>query len=157
MTRSDIVSTMTGLLNNHITTLMEDKKSLSKIYFDDSPSKWGLDSKVISYMNSRGYPFSDLVGIMNLKSMTSAGDMHLYRLSNEDYEQNPELRKFATGSNVKVFRYATPNSVAGGIMPLIMFNFNRGLAYSLDDGEDGEIRFSSRGEKVNFARFIDTI
>jgi len=69
-----------------------------------------------------------------------------------------ELKGVKLKAGERIFRYATRVTMAGGMIPLIKVNLDKGLMYFLtqDSAENGETyEFETRGEKLTFSRMIE--
>ena len=107
------------------------------------------EDKALSYGRKKGYKEAGVIGQSPIKAMV------LFKLRPED---KGDLKGANIQSGEQVFRYATRQTVAGDIFPLIKVNFNKGMVYFLtqesSSGEIDQVKFENRGMKLKFARML---
>jgi len=149
MSHKSIESISKAYKSMYVTEAMTQESLPDKVYVDDNTAKWSIDGSVRSLISKEsGYNESDIVGI-------TVNDMVLIKLNRSD-------RSLVSGIRLQngefIARYATKNSAAGGIMPLVKVSLPRLMIYSLTEesssGETDEIRFESRGTKVRHIRVL---
>ena len=80
------------------------------------------------------------------------GDGYLFKL--DDYDQNL-IKDLKLKSGEKVFRYFNRLSAIGGMTPLIKMNLDKGLIYFLQDSDNDEIVFETRGTNALWIGLIE--
>jgi hypothetical protein len=120
-------------------------------FLDKSPSNWG-EEKVIAYGTKKGYKVIGVCGHGNVEGIV------LFGLDASDKSYVGKEAKVKTGQTV--FRYATRNSMAGDIFPLVKIDVKKGLLYNLSqkssDGEVDYAEFESKGIKLRYLRLAAT-
>ena len=120
-------------------------------FLDKSPSNWGED-KVVAYGEKKGHKVIGVVGTGKVDGIV------LFGLDAGDKKYVGKEAKVKTGQTV--FRYATRNSMAGDIFPLVKIDVNKGLLYNLSqkssDGEVDYAEFESKGIKLRYLRLAAT-
>ncbi len=117
------------------------------VFRDPSPATWSRD--VIGQL-----PAADTV--VGLMALSSIHDMALIQLHPTE---QPLVAHIQLKSDERIFRYASKVTLAGKMKPLVKVNIRLGLAYFLTDAaiEDGGVDFESRGLKMAYMRFLDTV
>jgi len=133
---------------------MKTFKSLTEAYqqfLDKSPSNWG-EEKVVAYGTKKGYKVIGVCGHGKVDGIV------LFGLDAGDKKYVGKEAKVKTGQTV--FRYATRNSMAGDIFPLVKIDVKRGLLYNLsqksNDGEVDYAEFDSKSSKLRYLRLAAT-
>ena len=120
-------------------------------FLDKSPSNWGED-KVVAYGEKKGHKVIGVVGTGKVDGIV------LFGLDAGDKKYVGKEAKVKTGQTV--FRYATRNSMAGDLFPLIKIDVKRGLMYHLtqasSSGDIDHAEFESRSVKLKYLRFAAT-
>lgn len=120
-------------------------------FLDKSPSNWG-EEKVVAYGTKKGYKVIGVCGHGRIDGMV------LFGLDASDKSYVGKEAKVKTGQTV--FRYATRNSMAGDIFPLVKIDVKKGLLYNLSqkssDGEVDYAEFESKGIKLRYLRLAAT-
>ena len=120
-------------------------------FLDKSPSNWGED-KVVAYGEKKGHKVIGVVGTGKVDGIV------LFGLDAGDKKYVGKEAKVKTGQTV--FRYATRNSMAGDLFPLIKIDVKRGLMYHLtqasSSGDVDYAEFESRSVKLKYLRFAAT-
>jgi hypothetical protein len=95
----------------------------------------------------------DFVGNFGWKTpQGKLGDGYLFKL--DDYDQNL-IKDLKLKSGEKVFRYFNRLSAIGGMTPLIKMNLDKGLIYFLQDSDNDEIVFETRGTNALWIGLIE--
>jgi hypothetical protein len=95
----------------------------------------------------------DFVGNFGWKTpQGKLGDGYLFKL--DDYDQNL-IKDLKLKSGEKVFRYFNRLSAIGGMTPLIKMNLDKGLIYFLQDSDNDEIVFETRGTNALWISLIE--
>ena len=133
---------------------VEEGKELDEAFqqfLDKSPSNWGED-KVVAYGEKKGHKVIGVVGTGKVDGIV------LFGLDAGDKKYVGKEAKVKTGQTV--FRYATRNSMAGDLFPLIKIDVKRGLMYHLtqasSSGDIDHAEFESRSVKLKYLRFAAT-
>ena len=120
-------------------------------FLDKSPSNWG-EEKVVAYGTKKGYKVIGVCGHGKVDGIV------LFGLDAGDKKYVGKEAKVKTGQTV--FRYATRNSMAGDIFPLVKIDVKRGLLYNLsqksNDGEVDYAEFDSKSSKLRYLRLAAT-
>jgi len=120
-------------------------------FLDKSPSNWG-EEKVVAYGEKKGHKVIGVVGTGKVDGIV------LFGLDAGDKKYVGKEAKVKTGQTV--FRYATRNSMAGDLFPLIKIDVKRGLMYHLtqasSSGDVDYAEFESRSVKLKYLRFAAT-
>ena len=120
-------------------------------FLDKSSSNWG-EEKVIAYGRKKGHKEVGVCGTGKVDGIV------LFDLDAGDKKYVGKEAKVKTGQTV--FRYATRNSMAGDIFPLIKIDVKRGLMYHLtqasSSGDVDYAEFESRSVKLRYLRFAST-
>jgi hypothetical protein len=120
-------------------------------FLDKSPSNWGED-KVVAYGTKKGHKVIGVCGHGRVEGIV------LFGLDAGDKKYVGKEAKVKTGQTV--FRYATRNSMAGDIFPLVKIDVKRGLLYNLSqksiDGEIEHAEFESKSVKLRYLRLAAT-
>ena len=134
--------------------LMKESVELDEAYqqfLDKSPSNWG-EEKVVAYGTKKGYKVIGVCGHGRVDGIV------LFGLDAGDKSYVGKEAKVKTGQTV--FRYATRNSMAGDIFPLVKIDVKKGLLYNLSqkssDGEVDYAEFESKGIKLRYLRLAAT-
>ena len=114
----------------------------------DKRADWG-EREAIGYGRRKGYTAVGVCGT------AKAHGIVLFPLFHHD-------TNYIKGSNVKsgetVFRYATRNSMAGDIFPLVKINAKKGLLYNLtqasSEGEIETAQFETKSSKLKYLRIL---
>jgi len=132
----------------------ESVESLDEAYqqfLDKSPSNWG-EEKVVSYGTKKGYKVIGVCGHGRIDGIV------LFGLDASDKSYVGKEAKVKTGQTV--FRYATRNSVAGDIFPLVKIDVKKGLLYNLSqkssEGEIEHAEFETKSVKLRYLRLAAT-
>ena len=116
-------------------------------FLDKSPSNWG-EEKVVAYGTKKGYKVIGVCGHGKIDGIV------LFGLDTSDKAYVGKEAKVKTGQTV--FRYATRNSMAGDIFPLVKIDVKRGLLYNLSqkssDGEIEHAEFETKSSKLRYLR-----
>lgn len=116
-------------------------------FLDKSPSNWG-EEKVVAYGTKKGYKVIGVCGHGKIDGIV------LFGLDTSDKAYVGKEAKVKTGQTV--FRYATRNSMAGDIFPLVKIDVKRGLLYNLSqkssDGEIDHAEFETKSSKLRYLR-----
>jgi len=146
-----------GLDMRTVKELMADMKESVELdeafqqFLDKSPSNWGED-KVVAYGEKKGHKVIGVVGTGKVDGIV------LFGLDAGDKKYVGKEAKVKTGQTV--FRYATRNSMAGDLFPLIKIDVKRGLMYHLtqasSSGDVDYAEFESRSVKLKYLRFAAT-
>jgi hypothetical protein len=95
----------------------------------------------------------DFVGNFGWKTpQGKLGDGYLFRLG--EYDQNL-IKDLKLKSGEKIFRYFNRLSAIGGMTPLIKMNLDKGLIYFLQDSDNDEIVFETRGTNALWIGLIE--
>jgi hypothetical protein len=95
----------------------------------------------------------DFVGNFGWKTpQCKLGDGYLFRLG--EYDQNL-IKDLKLKSGEKIFRYFNRLSAIGGMTPLIKMNLDKGLIYFLQDSDNDEIVFETRGTNALWIGLIE--
>lgn len=130
--------------------IKESVETLDEAYqqfLDKSPSNWG-EEKVVAYGTKKGYKVIGVCGHGKIDGIV------LFGLDTSDKAYVGKEAKVKTGQTV--FRYATRNSMAGDIFPLVKIDVKRGLLYNLSqkssDGEIDHAEFETKSSKLRYLR-----
>lgn len=134
-------------LNEELKPLNE---SSYQIFYDKSSATWG-DQDMISYGLKQGYKLFGVIG-------TKGAGVRWFTLFNlNDYDKK-DVSGVKLKSGEQIFRYASPGTTIGKMLPYIKVNLDRGLVYFLTqdsfDGVIDEPEFETRGQKATFARVL---
>ena len=120
-------------------------------FLDKSPSNWG-EEKVVAYGTKKGYKVIGVCGHGKVDGIV------LFGLDAGDKSYIGKEAKVKTGQTV--FRYATRNSMAGDIFPLVKIDVKRGLLYNLSqkssEGEVDYAEFDTKSVKLRYLRLAAT-
>lgn len=126
---------------------LEENRSKDTVYYVDDNPQW--DNTLVSYGHKRGYEPVYAVGV-------GAKELILFELNDYDkkYFSNVKLK---SGENLYV--YASYTTMSGAMLPLVKFNYNRGMIYHLTDesvngDDDKDVKFETRGEKMRYVRSL---
>lgn len=132
----------------------ESVESLDEAYqqfLDKSPSNWG-EEKVVAYGTKKGYKVIGVCGHGRIDGIV------LFGLDASDKSYVGKEAKVKTGQTV--FRYATRNSMAGDIFPLVKIDVKKGLLYNLSqkssEGEIEHAEFETKSVKLRYLRLAAT-
>lgn len=134
--------------------IKESVESLDEAYqqfLDKSPSNWG-EEKVVAYGTKKGYKVIGVCGHGRIDGIV------LFGLDASDKSYVGKEAKVKTGQTV--FRYATRNSMAGDIFPLVKIDVKKGLLYNLSqkssEGEIEHAEFETKSVKLRYLRLAAT-
>ena len=134
--------------------IKESVESLDEAYqqfSDKSPSNWG-EEKVVAYGTKKGYKVIGVCGHGRIDGIV------LFGLDASDKSYVGKEAKVKTGQTV--FRYATRNSMAGDIFPLVKIDVKKGLLYNLSqkssEGEIEHAEFETKSVKLRYLRLAAT-
>ena len=134
--------------------IKESVESLDEAYqqfLDKSPSNWG-EEKVVAYGTKKGYKVIGVCGHGRIDGIV------LFGLDASDKSYVGKEAKVKTGQTV--FRYATSNSMAGDIFPLVKIDVKKGLLYNLSqkssEGEIEHAEFETKSVKLRYLRLAAT-
>ena len=120
-------------------------------FLDKSPSNWG-EEKVVAYGEKKGYKVIGVCGHGRIDGIV------LFGLDAGDKKYVGKEAKVKTGQTV--FRYATRNSMAGDIFPLVKIDVKKGLLYNLSqkssEGEIEHAEFETKSVKLRYLRLAAT-
>lgn len=144
--KESVDDTIEEVTKKTVRSLMRVEESTKK-FLDKTPN-WGEDT-VIQYGRKKGQKEIGVCGTQHHFGMV------LFELDSFD-------KNYIKKSNVKpgetVFRYATRNTMAGGIFPLVKINIKRGLTYNLtqesSNGDIDEAIFETKGNKLKYLRML---
>lgn len=144
--KESVDDTIEEVTKKTVRSLMRVEESTKK-FLDKTPN-WGEDT-VIQYGRKKGQKEIGVCGTQHHFGMV------LFELDSFD-------KNYIKKSNVKpgetVFRYATRNTMAGGIFPLVKINIKRGLTYNLtqesSNGDIDEAMFETKGNKLKYLRML---
>lgn len=157
MNKKQITEALTTRFNKARQNLLAEARN-EHIYYDDEDQKagwWAISSKVLSKASSMGYGLDKLAGLIEIRGSRSRNELHLFELNSYDLKV-PGVSDYIK-PGMRVFRYMSDMTAAGGIAPMILYNFKRNLAYvNTDEAADmGVVKFETRGMPVKYARFTN--
>lgn len=122
-----------------------------QLYKDDSITTWA-EQELISYGLKQGH---EVKGILRTTEMNANSDMVVFELNAYDKK---EVASVPLKSGEQIYRYLTGNVRAGGMMPYVKINFDKGLVYYMtqesSSGETDEVNFEKKGSKMKYARIV---
>jgi len=129
----------------------ESVKEAYQQFLDKTSTQWGED-KVVAYGIKKGHKVLGVCGHGRVEGIV------LFDLDSGDKKYVGKEAKVKSGETV--FRYATRNSMAGDIFPLVKIDVKKGLLYNLSqkssDGEIEHAEFDRKGVKLRYLRFAAT-
>ena len=129
----------------------ESVKEAYQQFLDKTPREWG-EEKVVAYGTKKGHKVIGVCGHGRVEGIV------LFDLDSGDKKYIGKEAKVQSGQTV--FRYATRNSMAGDIFPLVKIDIKKGLLYNLSqkssEGEIEHAEFDSKSVKLRYLRFAAT-
>lgn len=122
-------------------------------YTDEHWYRWADIGPHTNYARSRGYE-EDPVAVIGINGKHYWG-LTLFGLNEFDEE---EVKDVKLKEGEAIYRYVSDAVIAGGMIPLIKVNLDRGLAYSITDeyyeGLPDAKKFEGRGHKLSYSRVV---
>jgi hypothetical protein len=127
------------------------------VYFDKqksyrySPSDY-IEKDLLKKVN---YNIDDFVGNFGWKTpQGTRAEGYLLKL--DDFDKNL-VKNIKLKEGDKIFRYFNRTSAVSGIKPLIKININKRLVYFLQDSDNDEIIFETRGVECLYLNLLEGV
>ena len=153
MSHESIKSISEAYKSMHINESLTQEQFPEGVYFDERMQNWSFPRGAMQVVTGAGYPFlHHVIGV--------AGDAtkEMLLLKPNEITDRSLVKSIRLKEGEFVARYISEATIAGGMTPFIKVSLLRKMVYPLTEesssGETDDIRFESRGQRVQYIRVL---